>query len=188
MAWGEMPQSDEDSIRLAMILRDFFSAGCAAELAVSFSSLRTGKALSKAEARELEFEFNRLFVGPGIVPAPPFASVYLEKEPRLMGRSTLEVRELYLALGLTVPSGGAPDDFLPYELEAWVWLTTRENKVAAQEGHEAVREARRWLVNEHMALWLPAFLMKASAASPSPVMADILKTLESWLQAAKENV
>ena len=182
-----MSQNAEHSISLAMALRDFFSAGCAAELADAMPAFRE-EALSEAEVRELEFEFNRLFVGPDAVPAPPFASIYLEKEPQLMGRCMLDVRELYLGLGLSVPEGGAPDDFLPYELEAWVRLGALEGEVTAQEGRKAVHEARRWLVLEHMALWLPAFLERAFAASPSPVMADVLKTLENWLKAAKENV
>lgn len=184
----KMSQNAEHFMSLAMALRDFFSAGCAVELADAFPALSSGKRLSDAEARELEFEFNRLFIGPDAVPAPPFASVYLEKEPQLMGRSTLEVRELYLGLGLAVPSGGAPDDFLPYEMEAWVRLCALESEAPAQEGREAIREARRWLVLEHMALWMPRFIERASASAPSPIMTDVLKTLENWLQAAKENV
>ena len=66
-----------------------------------------------------------------------------------------------------------------------------ENDEARQTLHEArqtLHEAREWLVQEHMARWLPAFLERAAQSSPSPLMADILKTLENWLHAAKENV
>ena len=183
-----MTQNSDQCLSLAMALRDFFSAGCASDLADTVPALRAGGPLSEEELRELEFEFNRLFVGPDHVPAPPFASVYLEKEPQLMGRTTLEVRELYLGLGLAVPEGGVPDDFLPYELDAWVRLSVLGGEVADENAREAVCEARRWLVHEHMVLWLPAFLGRAMGASPSDIMADMLKTLENWLQNAKENV
>lgn len=183
-----MSQTATHSIRLAIALRDFFSADCATGLASAVPGIITGKELSEAEAQELDFEFNRLFVGPDAVPAPLFASVYLEKEPQLMGRTTLEVRELYLGLGLSVPEGGTPDDFLPYELDAWVHLSVLEDGASDAEALSTLREARCWLVQEHMAQWLPAFMARVSHASPSPLMADIVKTLENWLHAAKENV
>ena len=183
-----MPQTAEHAIGLATALRDFFSAGCAAELAAASPALSTGRILNEDESRELEYEFNRLFVGPDVISAPPFASVYLEKEPQLMGHSTLEVRELYLGLGLAVPEGGNPDDFLPYELDAWIRLCTLELEVSNEQGKQTVREARRWLVLEHMARWIPVFIERASLSSPSPIMADILKALENWLHSAQTNV
>ena len=181
-----MPQPTEHSMCLAAALRDFFSATCAEELAAVPTLCAKGN-LGAGDMRELEFEFNRLFVGPDSVPAPPFASVYLEGEPQLMGQSTLEMRELYLGLGLAVPNAGCPDDFLPYELDAWLRLCTLATDNADADGSRAILEARRWLVLEHMDRWIPVFIQRALAASPSPIMADILKTLENWLQAAKEN-
>ena len=183
-----MSLNADHTLSLAMALRDFFSAGCATEIADAVPALCAGRTLGEDEARELEYEFNRLFVGPQAVPAPPFASIYLEKEPQLMGRSTLEIREFYLGLGLVVPEGGAPDDFLPYELDAWARLFMVELGEENDEARQTLHEAREWLVQEHMARWLPAFLERAAQSSPSPLMADILKTLENWLHAAKENV
>jgi TorA maturation chaperone TorD len=39
-------------------------------------------------------------VGPFLVPAPPYGSVYLEDNRQLMGDSTIDVRRHYLSLGL----------------------------------------------------------------------------------------
>ncbi len=197
---GDMSHNADHILSLAMALRDFFGAGCAAELADAAPALCAGRTLGENEARELEYEFNRLFVGPQAVPAPPFASIYLEKEPQLMGRSTLEVRELYHGLGLTVPEGGAPDDFLAYEMDVWARLFTLELSEESDEVRHTLREARSWLVQEHMARWVPAFVERARAAlpaapapadtsaSPAIIMADILKSLENWLNAANANV
>ena len=182
-----MPQATEHVMSLAAALRNFFSATRAEKLAAAVPALCAKGNLGEDDVRELEFEFNRLFVGPDSVPAPPFASVYLEREPQLMGQSTLEMRELYLGLGLAVPTGGGPDDFLPYELDAWLRLCALATGITDADGSRAILEARRWLVLEHMDRWIPVFIQRALAASPSPIMTDILKTLENWLQAAKEN-
>ncbi len=189
----KMSPTTEHVMRSALALRNFFSARCAAELAAAVPALCDGKRLSDAEAKELEHEFNRLFVGSDfvgsdVVPAPLFASVYLENQPRIPGRSALEVRELFCGLGLAASEGGVPNDFLPCELEAWLRLCTLDADLPRGTGRKAVRQARRWLVLEHMALWLPGFMARTSQASSSPVMAEIMKTLGNWLRAARENL
>ncbi len=183
-----MPQTTENVMRAALALCNFFNARCAAELAAAVPVLCDGKRLSRDEARELEYEFNRLFVGSGIAPAPPFASAYLETQPPIPGRSALEVREMFCGLGLAASEGGAPNDFLPCELEAWVRLCTLDADLPGGTSRKAVRQARRWLVLEHMALWLPGFMARTAEASSSPLMAEVMKSLANWLHAAKKNV
>ena len=78
--------------------------------------------------------------------------------------------------------------FVSVELDAWARLFMVELGEENDEARQTLHEAREWLVQEHMARWLPAFLERAAQSSPSPLMADILKTLENWLHAAKENV
>lgn len=183
-----IPHASEHPFGQALALRDFFSAKGLSELTAAVQALLGTHSLTNDELKAVEYEFNRLFVGPDAVPAPPFASVYLEEEPQLMGRSTLEVRELLCGLGLAVPEGGEPDDFLPYELEAWIQLCMLEEQVSSEQDLKTILDARRWLVLEHMACWLPAFIVRAVDSSDSPVISTIVKLLENWLHAAKENV
>ena len=114
--------------RPALLLRDFFAARTREELRAAYAALAAHMPdgfppLGDAEAARLEYAFNRLFVGPDALPAPPYASVYLDADPLHMGPSTLDMRALLHSLGLAAPHDGQPDDFLPYELEAWHALT-----------------------------------------------------------------
>lgn len=155
----------------ALAARDFFLCVTATDFAEFWREF-AGEELSDPDA--LEFEFNRLFVGPASPVAPPYASVYLEKEPRLMGESTLEIRELYKALGLRAPDG-VPDDFLPYELEAWLTLESMEDAQAA----------RAWL-RARLLTWMPLFLNKLNGAPLSPQTRAVARSLAEWLSAVRK--
>lgn len=152
-------------IEVALALRDFFLCSNAAEFA-SFWQSFTGSEL--ASPAELEFEFNRLFVGPTSPSAPPYASVYLEKEPRLMGQTTMQVRALYRSMALAAPQG-MPDDFLPYEIEAWLLLD------------EMDQAAKGWFL-AHLGAWLPLFLERLERHGLSPEMRTITACLAQWLK------
>lgn len=138
--------------------------------------------------RDAEYAFNRLFVGPMAVPAPPYASAWLETEPRLMGESTMDVRDLYHALGYAVPDEGTtPDDHLSFELDAALaLLTLRETPLSPptdtrEERGLAVDEAWCWLVAEHMGAWVPRFVQRALAEpGVPPAIARALALLLCW--------
>lgn len=169
---------------LALGLRDFFSARTQEKMCFTWNILAEhyGGAKDNLNAKELEYAFNRLFVGPDHVPAPPYASVYLEEEPLLMGKSTLEVRDLFRSLKLAVPEGGEPDDFLAYELEAWLILVLCLKNEKNSGTREQILEALHWLTEEHIGKWLPSFLKKARQASDSAEINLILTALEEWLR------
>ena len=91
-------------------LRDFFMARTGADLATAYAQLAKngccGKSIGKMKDMDwekAEFVFNKLFVGPMALQAPPYASYYLEPEPQLMGQSTLRVQRLYEMAGLVSP-------------------------------------------------------------------------------------
>lgn len=128
----------------------------------------------------LEFAFNRLFVGPDAVPAPPYASVYLDADPLLMGKATTAMRELLHSLGLTVADSGQPEDFLACEIEVWLVLV-RLLHTASPETRQAVQDALVWLTEEHLGRWLPFFLARARAAGPPTLLFAVLDRLELWL-------
>ena len=178
-----MPQSLEELEFLAMTLRDFFNSRNADDLK------RTGERLSAyvsprgpTDWQAVEHDFNRLFVGPGVVPAPPYASVYLEPEPLLMGRSTLAVRELLHALGVAAPEG-QPDDFIACELDAWGMLAALLKPGSGREELRAqAQDALLWLVEEHMGRWLPLFVARVREAGAPPVVEAALCCVEQWLR------
>lgn len=167
----------------AAALRDFFASvdatglqTAATDIARHFNQSMDGV----TDWLEVEYDFNRLFVGPTAIPAPPYASAY-QKEPSLMGKPTLEVREAYRAMGLEVPDRNAtPDDHLAYELDAVVALGS------VKEGHADMERLQAWFIDEHMGGWVPKFtaaVMEQPDVSAPVQMA--VEALTAWLESAR---
>lgn len=110
--------------------------------------------LSKDEMKDAEFDFNRLFVGPQRLLAPPYASVYLSEDKLVMQQETLEVRKIYAMLGLQVSERNhIPDDFLGYELyflSAVLDMTTK----GKDDVTEAAKELYYSFLQEHVMNWV----------------------------------
>ncbi|HSO27591.1 MAG TPA: molecular chaperone TorD family protein, partial [Anaerolineales bacterium] len=83
----------------------------------------------------LEGDYNRLFVGPAKVLAPPWESVYLTKERLIFQEQTLQVRGWFRRFGLEVENlYHEPDDHIGLELLFLAHLA--ELSVAALEEGE----------------------------------------------------
>lgn len=168
----------------AEVLRDFFSAINAEEIKSSTINLSRHFGLPLSPVKdwtEVEYDFNRLFVGPAAVPAPPYASAYQE-EPSLMGAPAIDVRNFYRRLGLAVPDQGAtPDDHLSFELDAFLAIA----HVAEADGGEISSELKDWFILEHMGGWVPKFtaaIDRQDGVSPPVRMASL--ALATWLECA----
>lgn len=162
-----------------LTLRDFFMAQNAAGLAAAYSHLAAAPPVP--DWQNVEFAFNRLFVGPKAPIAPPFASIYLEPEPQLMGRSTLNVRYLYQMIGLTSPKQNSlPDDHLGLELDAYYQLQTVLSQVSSAE----LMALQEYFLIGHLNRWLPKFISRVKAAPDTPVpIIFVVDQLNAWLQA-----
>lgn len=170
----------------ARALREFFAARNAADLkraAAGISDLFHLTLAPDTDWTGAEYDFNRLFVGPMAVPAPPYASAY-QVEPTLMGKPTMDVREAYRVLGLRVPDQGrTPDDHLAFELDLAAALPGPGACPADDPGLDEVRE---WLLGEHLPGWVPAFI---EAVRTQPEVCDpvsmAMDALEGWLEAVR---
>jgi len=101
--------------RILTCLRDFFISRQSSEIAKACIALShectASVPIATTNWLDVEFAFNKLFVGPQAVLAPLFASVYLENDPHVMGETTLMVRRLYQTVGLVSPlEGKLPGD------------------------------------------------------------------------------
>ena len=106
-----------------------------------------------ADRERADLAFAKLFLGPFEVDAPPYASLYLDPEHRLMGPVSLAVAEAYAEAGLGPVAEGARDapDHITHELEFMYF-------VAFQSAHTAEpiwieRGVRFW--RTHLGAWLP---------------------------------
>jgi TorA maturation chaperone TorD len=110
----------------------------------------------------LSEEYQRLFVGPGSHPCPPYESVWRTDRPRIvqgtvMGPAAAAVRVLYGRIGLRVrDDAGELPDHLAIEMEA----------LGVGLGTADAESATRALVADHLAIWVPPFCERtASEAS-----------------------
>ena len=83
---------------------------------------------------ELLDEYERLFVGPGRTPCPPYESLWLGGQPRLeqgrlMGAASVAVADLYRGLGLDVAAAAHElPDHVAIELEALAFALRRRGR------------------------------------------------------------
>lgn len=109
----------------------------------------------------LASEFQRLFVGPGRLPAPPWESVYRSVDRLLFDEHTIEVRQAYAAAGLAAPEPGRePDDHVGLEFDFVATLAARA-VAAADEGDDSeagsAAEAVGAFLDDHLCRWAPTW-------------------------------
>ena len=126
-------------------------------------------------------EYERLFVGPGQVPCPPYESFWREDVPvdirrTLMGPCTAELKTIYRELGLQVSSGSCElPDHVAIELEALAYALSLE-------GSEPV--ARR-LFEDHLGQFLPRLCRAVTHDAAVAFYRDLAALTLDWLAAIK---
>lgn len=81
----------------------------------------------------LAWQFSVLFEGQGMMPVPPWGSVYLERDNLLMGESTASYRTFLHTQGLIFAGEQSePEDQFGLMLLAYSALIEQENEVAAR--------------------------------------------------------
>ncbi|MFQ5506004.1 MAG: molecular chaperone [Planctomycetota bacterium] len=138
-----------------------------------------------AEALELAFEDResaavahaKLFLGPFQIHAPPYASLYLDPQRRLMGPVSEEAARAYAEAGLA-PSDGPRDapDHVSHELEFMYFLAFQE--ATAGEPVWAERQRRFW--RNHLGRWLPDLARAIARAGLHPFYDALAEFLESF--------
>jgi len=162
-------------------IRDFFLADNAYKLEQAYAQLTEslqGMSPVARDWQDVEFAFNRLFVGPAALQAPPFSSVYLDAQGLVMGQTTLDVREMYATLGLESPwKNLLPDDHISLELDAVLAM----NHIANQVDDEEIKTLQARFM-EHMKKWVPLFAnWVLTAPSHHPVIDRVVLCLTDWL-------
>ncbi len=133
-------------------------------------------AWDELDVPELLAEYERLFIGPGPVPCPPYESywrqdVSFDMRGSLMGPCTAELRDLYGDLGLeTAPATGEMPDFLPIELEAFAYALASTERF----------ETGRVIFAGHLRHWLPRFADAVERASRHHFYADLARVTAAW--------
>jgi DMSO reductase family type II enzyme chaperone len=134
-----------------------------------FESFRKHLREDKEEVSlEMAREYTRLFINgfPRVV-APPYGSVYLEKDRLVFGKTTSGVLQFYHGAGFSLKEDvGDLPDHIAHELEFMGILTGRE---AEAVGTEKVRleEVQMDFLTHYLLSWVPAFCKKIREESTS---------------------
>lgn len=110
---------------------------------------------------DLAADYNRLFLGMGPHPVPPYESVYTSPEGLLMQDARDEVLAAYRAQGLDAPDDfNLPEDHLALECSFVAELAERTATTYGQGNEAAAAELvvfQRAFVDDHLGVWVPAF-------------------------------
>jgi TorA maturation chaperone TorD len=108
-------------------------------------------------AAALQQDYERLFIGPNSLLAPPYESVYRTVERLVFDAPTFEVRAEYRSLGVQAPSfNREPDDHLGLEFSFLTLLCSRALDALERRDQTAVDdalEAQRRFLREHLLRW-----------------------------------
>ena len=113
-------------------------------------------AASAAEADDLTLDHAGLFVGPFELEAPPYESVYLDDEERVMTESTAEVQLEYTEAGVDIDID-EPADHVAAELEFTFLLVATEIEAleaGAFEAAEHYLERQYEFLADHLGRWI----------------------------------
>jgi DMSO reductase family type II enzyme chaperone len=113
------------------------------------------------EIEQIKVDYARLFVGPYTLLAPPYGSVYLEGQHRVMGNSTLDVMKGYMEVGLSISEDfrDAPDH-ISAELEFMYYLVLKEIEAIAGGDYTIASdylEKQKCFLENHLGVWISKF-------------------------------
>lgn len=130
-------------------------------------------------AREAAEDHLRLFSGPAPL-APPWESVWTEKDRLLFGECTAEVAGIYQNWGIAIcGEGHAPHDHLGLELTFMGWLLENEEQIS-QRGTRA-RDAAILFLHGHILRFAPQVLTTARKSALTPYYQLVCETANSIL-------
>ena len=141
---------------------------------------------------EAKDEYTRLFIGPMSLVAPPWESVYGQKDAMLFQESTLEVRNTYRQYGL-IPEGypHVADDSLALELHFMALLAQRSlDAFYAGKNDDLTADltGSSDFLKKHLLAWVPKFLERMKGAKTSILYPQMCLVLDEFLRKDAETV
>jgi TorA maturation chaperone TorD len=141
--------------------------------------------LSNRTLEELRWDYTRLFIGPGKVPAPPWESVYRDVEHRHFSKETLEVRDAYRKYDLVAKNfGREPDDHVGLELD-FLHRLSEMAKQRAQEADQAgvidILKAQKTFLEDHVLKWVPVWTRDVANSAKTDFYRGMAQLLDTYL-------
>lgn len=125
---------------------------------------RAHDALEASSREDLIWEYRRLFVGPARKAAPPWGSVYLDKDQVIFGASTLELRQWMRENGISKTTDDEePEDHIGRMLLLMAWIA--ENRPDLLTPY----------LQQHLLTWAPHFLEKVTEETSNGFFSAVSK-------------
>lgn len=147
------------------------------------AATKMGNALVRTNDEDLSVEYARLFVGPFELAAPPYGSVYLEKQRRVMGETTMATLKKYQEAGLFLDADlKEPPDHIALELEFMHYLSARiSGALQGEDGGRvsSLRQRRTEFLDSFLGQWVGPFCASIKEATEN----DYYRALSDCLTA-----
>ena len=135
------------------------------------------------ELESLKIDYAQLFVGPFKLLAPPYGSFYLE-DSRIMGDSTIDIKNWYEKEGLDVVIKDAPDHIV-MELEFMYYLATKQTQATNEENLQDIQiyqQKQKSFLCSHLARWLPEFTENVQQNAQTEFYKKLAQLTEMFVQ------
>ena len=133
----------------------------------------------------LKVDFSKLFVGPYQLSAAPYGSVYLEGERKMMGDSTLDVKNRYREAGLdTAKTFKDVPDHISAELEFMYYLIFKEIEAFSNSDTETAIDfvqKQKSFLEIHLMAWVPQFTNSIKENTENPFYSNLAETTALFL-------
>ncbi|MBC5583695.1 Tat proofreading chaperone DmsD [Eggerthella sp. NSJ-70] len=137
--------------------------------------LMTGGLAGGAEADDLVWEYRRLFVGPAPKPAPPWGSVYTDRECVVFGASTLALRAWMRGRGIArLADDKTPEDHIGLMLSLMAYL--------ARNQPDDLDE----FLQAHLLTWSSHFLDQLAEAAAHPFYEGLARLAKATLEGVQQ--
>jgi TorA maturation chaperone TorD len=174
-------------------------AGIVSEMAESTSGIcpEATKYFPKMEEEienleSLRVDYSKLFLGPFALLAPPYGSVYLEGERKVMGDSTIDARNRYREVGLDIAGDfkEVPDHIL-VELEYMYYLILKEiESIENSDLHKATDylKKQKGFLEDHLVVWVPEFADKIEENAETEFYKNLAKATKAFVKIENRNI
>ncbi|MGJ7909563.1 TorD/DmsD family molecular chaperone [Neobacillus sp. LXY-1] len=127
-------------------------------------------------------EYQRLFIGPGPLVAPPWESYYRSKEHLVFEEWTFQVREKYRTFGLQyVKENNEPDDHLLLELEFMIYLSSLCQSEINLNQITDIIQCQIDFLEQHLLFWVPDFCKRIIGNTTSTLYLGVSMLLEDFI-------
>ena len=126
---------------------------------------------------ELARMYRRLFIGPMPMQAPPYGSVYTDRDQVLFGEATLELRAWLNRVGIGIAKDeAAPEDHIGTMLSLLAWIIETKPQVLDE------------YLAEHLLTWAPHYLDELESAAQEGFYVALAQLTRLTLEGLREEL